>query len=192
MSRVAWICFTTLLCSMLGRVQQQHAFIQVSTTTFGSHLALPVAAALPGRVLRKPEPRVVSCLPWLPCLALVGPVIHRRRGAPCFAQARLARNRQGGGKSKGNEGDDPRILTSKIKKAETASELLSVLDSAVDSPIFNHIHASAACTSLAAFKAKRKLQAVDTTSPVIQRLVKSIHALIKADGADARVLANIF
>ena len=98
---------------------------------------------------------------------------------------------QGGGKSKGSKGDNPSVLTSRIKKAETAAELLGVLDPAVDSSIFNHIHASAACTSLAAFNGKGKLQEVDAKSPVIQRLASRIEGLITANEVGPRQLANV-
>ena len=137
----------------------------------------------------------VSSLLWLQCLALLGTVTERR-GVACFARERLRgsappRNRQGSAKSKDNKGDDPRILTSKIKKAETAAELLGVLDAAVDSSMFNHIHASAACTSLAAFNQKGKLQAVDAKSPVFQRLAGRIEVLIKANEVGPRQVANV-
>ena len=186
---VMWM-FLALLGGMVG--QARHCFIQVSTKTFRSHLALPAAVAVPGRVLRKPEPRLVSHLLWLPCLALLGTVTHRR-GVPCFARERLrgsapSRNRQGRAKSKG---DDLRILTSKIKKAETSADLLNVLDGAVDSSIFDHIHASAASTSLAVFHAQGKLQAVDAESPTIQRLASRIEVLIKANEVGPRELANV-
>ena len=81
----------------------------------------------------------------------MGAVTHGR--VPYHMRERLrsraaSRNSQGGGKSKGSKGDDPKFLTSKIKKAENATELLSVLDAAVDRPIFNEFHASAACWCL--------------------------------------------
>ena len=143
---------------MLGFVEnalglcQASTPVQRSTGTFCSNFT----PRLPGRHLpQDAQPSVRgSCLLWLPCLALLGTVNHRRC-VLCFVRERLRgsvapRSRQGheGPKSKG---DDPRILTSKIKTAETATELLGVLDGAVESQTFNDIHASAACTSLAAF-----------------------------------------
>ena len=134
-----------------------------------------------------------SRLVWLPCLALLGTLNSSRRGVPCFVRERLRgtptpRKRQGGAKSKAN---NARIWTSRIKKAETAAELLRVLDGAVDGEIFDHIHASAACTSLAAFNGKGELQAADAKNPVIQKLAGRIEVLIKANKVGPRELANV-
>ena len=66
---------------------------------------------------------------------------------PCFDRKPFCgRKMQGGGKGKG-KGGNPAVLTSKIKEAETAGEVLRLLDGAVDDPIFNEFHAAAACTS---------------------------------------------
>ena len=186
-----------LACAMwLDQSQWRCPFVQL-TKPFSSHLAIPGSAVFEGgRLPQGAQPPVRgSCLLWLPSLALLGTVTHRP-GVACFVRERLRgsappRNRQGSRKSRGSKGDDPRILTSKIKKAETVAALLGVLDSAVDSPIFNHIHASAACTSLAAFNQKGMLQAVDATSPVIQRLASRIEVLIKANEVGPRELANV-
>ena len=179
-----------------GEGRWQHPFIQAptpaqrSTGTFCSSFA----AGLPGRQLPcNAEPPVRgSRLVWLPCLALLGPLASSRCGVPCFVRERLQgtatpRRRQGGVKSKAN---DPRILTSKIKKAETAAELLRVLDGAVDGEIFNHIHASAACTSLAALNGKG-VQAADAKNPVILRLASRIEVLIEANEMNPQALANV-
>ena len=201
-ARARLLCMSCLLlgCLMsLGQIHCQRPFIQASmpaqrsTGTFCSHFAAG---------LRGPQPMWDAELPvrgsrllWLPCLALLGTVTHRR-GVPCFVRERLRGSTvpakwQGGGKSKGSKGDAPRVLTSTIKKAETAAELLGVLDGVVESSIFNHIHASAACTSLAAFNGKGKLQAADAKSPVIQRLGSRIEGLIQANEVDPRALANV-
>ena len=198
-ARTRLFCMSCLLLgclTLLGEGRWQRPFIlaptpaQRSTGTFCSSFAV----GLPG-----PQPTWDAELPvrgsrlvWLPCLALLGTLNSSRRGVPCFVRERLGgtatpRKRQGGGKSKAN---DPRILTSTIKKAETAAELLRVLDGAVDGEIFNHIHASAACTSLAAFNGNGKLQAADAKSPVIRRLASRIEVLIKANEVDPQALAN--
>ena len=112
---------------------------------------------------------------WLPCLALCL--------RPGFAQGR------GGAALKAPKGRglDPRILTSKIKKAQTAAKLWQVLDGAVDSRIFNEIHASAACGKLVRWRSRAGLQ-----SPVSQRLVKRMQHLIEAGHFSSRGLANVF
>ena len=161
----------------------------VSTQRFSHHLAVYRAALCP---LRLPPSTERSCsgshLVWLPWLALLG-TVTQRRGVPCFVRERLQgtatpRKRQGGAKGKAN---DPRIL---IKKAETATELLRVLDGAVDGEIFNHIHASAACTSLAAFNGKG-VQAADAKNPLLLRLASRIEVLIEANEMNPQALANV-
>ena len=212
-----------LMSSWIGH-GQWHPFVQFSTGS--TRLAFPGSSTFPGA--RRPQSaersRSGSRLLWLPCLALLGRVTHRR-GVPCFDRkpfgGRAApRNRQEGRKNKGEgEGDNPKILTSrmkpfrgrkmqgggkgkgkggnpavltsKIKGAETAAEVLRLLDGAVDGPIFNDFHASAACTSLADFHEDSKLQAADAKSPVIQRLASRIRILIKAKEVDRRGLANV-
>ena len=155
---------------VLSRDRWQHPFIhasfegstgvlvQVSTKAFSSHLAPPPKRASPGQSLlwRVERPVRGSSLLWLPCLALLAMVSHPR--VPCFAQERLRGGTESGKReARKGRGDNPRMLTSKIKKAETAADLLGVLDAAVDSPIFNEFHASATCTKLAAFHGKGKL-----------------------------------
>ena len=193
-----WVSYLVVGCLMsLGQGLWQRPFIQASmpgqrsTGTFCSSFA----AGLPGRqpTWDAELPVRGSRLVWLPCLVLLGALNSSRRGVPCFVRERFRgsaapRKRRGGAKSKAN---DPRILTSKMKKAETAAELLRVLDGAVDGETFNHIHASAACTSLAAFNGKGKLQAADAKSPVIQRLATRIEGLINANEVGPRELANV-
>ena len=175
-----------LMSSWIGHGQWQHPFVQLSTLS--TRLAFPGASTFPGaRVPHRPDSG--SRLLWLPCLALLGRVTHRS-GVPCFDRKPFrGRKMQGGGKGKG-KGGNPAVLTSQIKEAETAAEVLRLLDGAVDGPIFNHIHASAACPSLADFHEDRKLQAADAKSPVIQRLASRIEILIKAKGVGPRQLAN--
>ena len=154
----------------------------------------PGASTFPGA--QRPQSaewsRSGSRLLWLPCLALLGRVTHRR-GVPCFDRKPFrGRKMQGGGKGKGKgKGGNPAVLTSKIKEAETAAEVLRLLDGAVDGPIFNDFHASAACTRLAAFHKNGEMYAVDAKSPVIQRLANRIEILIKADEVGRRGLANV-
>ena len=167
----------------IGHGQWQQPFVQSSTGSTRS--AFPGASTSPGAAMpHSPErSRSGSRLLWLPCLALLARVTHRR-GVPCFDRKPFrGRKMQRGGKGKG-KGGNPAVLTSKIKGAETAAEVLRLLDGAVDGPIFNDFHASAACTSLADFHEDRKLQAADAKSPVIQRLASRIRILIKAKEVD--------
>ena len=186
-----------LACVMcLGKNDRQHPFIQASGQRPRVFLHSPpfVGGRLSHQETEPTEPVRGSRLLWLPCLALLGTVTHRR-GVPCFAQERLRgsvapRNGQGAGKSTGR-GDDPRALTSKIREAETVAELLNLLDGAVDSSIFNHIHASTACTSLAAFHAKERLCRSDAKNPVIERLGSRMQDLLAANEVGPRELSNI-
>ena len=50
-----------------------------------------------------------------------------------------------------------KIITSKIKGSQTASELLDYVDSVIDRLIFNYIHVAAAYTKLGSFKKKGQL-----------------------------------
>ena len=67
---------------------------------------------------------------------------------------------------------------------------VGVLDGAVDGSVFNHLLASAACTSLAAFNGG-ELQAADAKSAMIQRLASRIEVLIVANEVGPRQLANV-
>ena len=194
MARFHVSCLLLGCLASLGQGRWQRPFISTPAQRSTGTLCSSFAAGLPGRQLPcKAELPVrgsrLVCLPWL---ALLGPLTSSRRGVPCFARERLwgtatPRKRQGGAKSKAN---DPRILTSKIKKAETATELLRVLDGAVDGEIFNHIHASAACTSLAAFNGKG-VQAADAKNPLLLRLASRIEVLIEANEMNPQALANV-
>ena len=87
---------------------------------------------------------------------------------------------------------DMRVLTSKIKSAQTAGDLLDLVGQAVDKPIFNHIHASAAYVKLGAFQRKRKLFPSDAKSPVLGRLNRQVLGMLKKGKVDAQGLSNIF
>ena len=59
---------------------------------------------------------------------------------------------------------EARKLTSNLKQATSAQKLREILDEAVDDPIFNFIHASAAYTQLVTLKRRRCLQQEDWDS----------------------------
>ena len=100
---------------------------------------------------------------WLPCLALCL--------WPGFSQGYSF----AAVKAVTRKGQDPKILTSKIKRAGTPADLWRVLDGAVDNRIFNEIHATTACGKLARWRSRADLQ-----SPVSQRLAKRMQYLIEA------------
>ena len=165
-----------LVCWMaLSRDRWQRPFIQASVEGPTGVLHSPQSRR--GPLSHKAARPVVgrSSLLWLPCLALLGTVTHRD-GVQCSVRERLRGGAAPSGARKGR-GDNPRMLTSMIKKAKTATELLGVLDAAVDRPIFNEFHASATCTQLAAFHEEGKLSAEDAKSSVLQRLTKRLHVL---------------
>ncbi|CAK9057201.1 Uncharacterized protein SCF082_LOCUS30722 [Durusdinium trenchii] len=103
----------------------------------------------------------------------------------------------GGGKSRaassGRKDDESeaRILTSRIKEAPAAAELLGILDEAVEVPYFNHIHASAAYHSLATFHRKGTLHDCGE-SPQILRLHAKVEEVLSKKTVDARATANVF
>ena len=73
-------------------------------------------------------------------------------------------------------GGEAKRLTSKIKNAQSAKKLIEALDGAVDSQVFNFVHASATYTRLASVIWRNSLQQSDWKSPVLLRL----HARVKA------------
>lgn len=60
---------------------------------------------------------------------------------------------------------EAKILTSRMKQAESATNFLFVLEEAVDSKVFNDFHASVAYHSLATWKRRGELEASDKQNP---------------------------
>jgi len=83
-------------------------------------------------------------------------------------------------------------LTSKIKQAKSAAELLDLLDGVVDGPIFNNFHASAAYTSLATWKRKGGLAPSDKASPVLPRLAARVQDMALKGELEPREVSNVF
>ena len=107
---------------------------------------------------------------------------HYRSVLPAHAKRRPTVLRSG----------QPRLLTSKISKAGSASALLTVLDSAVDHQDFNEFHAGAAFCRLARFKQMGRLKQERLSSGIVVRLQDRLLSLISQGGLEARGAANIF
>ena len=107
---------------------------------------------------------------------VTGAISHQRRGVRVQVRVREPRKSRpppgsGGGKSSNAAA---RKLTSQMKEAKSATELLNILDGVVDGPIFNDFHASAAYHSLAAWKRTGGLTPSDKASPVLPRLAARV------------------
>ena len=87
---------------------------------------------------------------------------------------------------------EARKLTSNLKQATSAQKLREILDEAVDDPIFNFIHASAAYTQLVTLKRRRCLQQEDWDSPVLLRLHSRVEDMVLQGQLGARETANVF
>ena len=83
------------------------------------------------------------------------------------------------------------MLTASIKKAQTAADLLGVLDEAVNSPYFNYFHVSAAYTSLVSFHRGRALLPSSAESPVLQKLHVQTETLITLKQINPQASANV-
>eukprot|EP00435_Cladocopium_sp_Y103_P047122 s243_g13.t1 len=86
---------------------------------------------------------------------------------------------------------EARRLTSNIKKMHSVEKLIEILDKAVDSPIFNCIHASAAYTQLERLNRGRNLQQKDWDSPVLLKLHARVEDIVLQDQLPARETANV-
>ena len=85
---------------------------------------------------------------------------------------------------------EARKLTSSLKKA-TAKELIEILDEAVDEPIFNFIHASAAYTQFVTLKRRKGVQKRDWEHPVLLRLHARVEDMALQGQLNAQASANV-
>ena len=117
-----------------------------------------------------------SLLGWelLPCVAVLGFEV-------CFARRRQVPFNQG-----------TRMLSAKIKKVETAAELLDLVGRSVDEPVFNYIHAAAAYASLGNFRKRGLLRVKDVDSDVLVRLGQRLQGMLLRREVGTLALANIF
>ena len=82
-------------------------------------------------------------------------------------------------------------LTSRMKKASSAKELVKVLDAAMDGLYFDFIHASAAYTQLVTLKRRQCLEQTDWKSPVLLRLHAQVEDMALQDQLNAQASANV-
>ena len=78
-----------------------------------------------------------------------------------------------------SSGAETKQLTAQIKKADSASKLLAVLDKQVDGAVLDHIHVSAALVKLARFKKRRQLQQADASSAVLAKLSSRLLGMLQ-------------
>ena len=86
----------------------------------------------------------------------------------------------------------PRMLTSKISKAQSAAAILELVDTEVDGQIFNEYHMSAAFTRLSKFSRRRMLTAADACSSAWPRLMARLRSMLREDALSVRCFANVF
>ena len=86
---------------------------------------------------------------------------------------------------------DTRMLTSKIKKAETVPELLDVVDGIVDKPLFDYIHAAAAYTKLGNLQKQHPLGQKEAKSAVLLRLQNRLQGMLVRKEVGPQALSNI-
>ena len=119
--------------------------------------------------------------------------LHWTPRGPNFA-SRLSRNvrekrRQAPDR---NADGEARRLTAQITKADSASELLALLDKPVaNEKLFNDFHMSAALTRLSRFKKMRQVRQSDLTSPVWAKLTARLYDLLREDLLPPRGAANV-
>ena len=158
--------------------------------------------AMPGRPRRfhRAVPcLVLLCLAWLVVLDALHLLSFVRgvawgvtRASERQVAQRFSRKRQQTrGELDADGKAEARRLTSSIKRVLSAEKLIEVMDGAVDEPIFNFIHASAAYTQLAKLKQKRRLQRRDWDGSVLLRLRARVEGMMVQDQLRARETANV-
>ncbi|CAK9048770.1 Uncharacterized protein SCF082_LOCUS27132, partial [Durusdinium trenchii] len=152
--------------------------------TLHTDMGLKAAAApLPGPKVRKAGVKL-----WSTTM-----LVREKRGS--LWRKNSSSKAPGGGRSRASS-SSPRgakaamILTSRIKKAQTAADLLGVLDEAVNSPDFNYYHISTAYHTLAKFHRKGLLQGL-CESPVLHKLHTRVENLIKSNQINPQASANV-
>ena len=84
-----------------------------------------------------------------------------------------------------------RMLTAKIKNAETAADLVEVVSKAVDRPVFDHIHLAATYAKLGAFQKMRQLPLSRMTRSVLVKLERRLLQMLEKGQIDPQGLSNI-
>ena len=101
--------------------------------------------------------------------------------------------RSGGGGNGGNRGKKAEAmrLTVRIREAKSAEEFVNTLAEAVDGPIFNYFHASAAYTRLVMWKRRGELLVGDKTIFLQDRLNHRVKEMVAKDELNAQACANV-
>ena len=101
--------------------------------------------------------------------------------------------RPGGGGNGGNRGKKAEAmrLTVRIREAKSAEEFVNTLAEAVDGPILNYFHASAAYTRLVMWKRRGKLLVGDKTIFLQDRLNHRVKEMVAQDELNPQACANV-
>ena len=129
----------------------------------------------------------------MPCLALLclaTLAVQEQLVHVGFVQGVSCRSSQ-----QGQQEADPEVearrLTSVITIANSAEKLMKILNLAMDEPIFNFIHASAAYAQLVTLKRWKLLRKRDWDSPVLLRLHTRVENMILNDQWNPQASANV-
>ena len=123
---------------------------------------------------------------------VTGAIWPQPRGVRVQARVRERLRKDRPRSSDGSQTDSAaRELTSRIKLAKSAAELLYLLDGVVDGPFFNSFHASAAYHGLATWKWKGGLTASDKESPVLPRLAARVQDMALKGQLPPRAASNV-
>ena len=127
---------------------------------------------------------------------MTGAIWHRPRDVTIQVRVRerLRKDRPrsgstGGKSSNGSKDAAARKLTSKIKQAKSATELLDLLDGVVEDTIFNYFHASAAYSKLADWK--QIFTPSEKASPVLPRLAVGAQRMTQEGQVGPRAVATV-
>ena len=108
-----------------------------------------------------------------------------------FRTARSVGERRQSQQSPRNRGPNPRVLTSKIAKAESAAAILKLVSAEMDSDLFNDFHLSVSFSRLAKFSQRNQLSLADTCSSIWPSPAR-LCAMLRKDELSARAAANVF
>ena len=86
---------------------------------------------------------------------------------------------------------DVRVITCKIKTAQTAGELADFLDTVVDKPTFNYIHVAAAYTKMGKLQKKGHIGPMATKMSVLARLQQRLQGMLVRKEMGEQGLSNI-
>ena len=116
-----------------------------------------------------------------------------RRSRRLSKRAEAQGVRPGSGGNGGNRGKkaEAKRLTVSMREAKSAEEFVNVLEEAVDGPIFNYFHASAAYTRLTMWKRRGELLVGDKTTLLLDRLNHRVKEMVAEDELNPQACANV-